>query len=127
MKIAVIIARVLLGLEFIVFGLNAFLHFMPMPPIPGDAGTFVGILFTSHYVIAVALLQVVGGALLLAGRFVPLGLTLLGPIIVNIFLFHLLLAPSGLPMAIIVVLLESFLIWAYRSAFAGLFAARQDV
>lgn len=127
MKIAVIIARVLLGLEFVVFGSNAFLHFMPMPPIPGDAGIFLRILFTSHYVVAVALLQVAGGALLLAGRFVPLGLVLLGPIIVNILLFHLLLLPSGLPMAIIVVLLESFLIWAYRSAFAGLFAARQDV
>lgn len=127
MKIAVIIARILLGLDFVVFGSNAFLHFLPMPAIPGDAGTFLGVLFNSHYLIAIALLEVIGGALLLAGRFVPLGLTLLGPIIVNIFLFHLLLAPSGLPMALMVVLLEAFLIWAYRSAFAGLFAARTGV
>ena len=127
MKIAVIIARILLGLDFVVFGSNAFLHFLPMPAIPGDAGTFLGVLFNSHYLIAIALLEVIGGALLLAGRFVPLGLTLLGPIIVNIFLFHLLLAPSGLPMALMVVLLEAFLIWAYRSAFAGLFAARPGV
>ena len=124
MKIAVLVARILLGMLFLLFGSNAFLHFLPIPTIPGDAGTFMGVLFTSHYVIAVALLEVAGGVLLVAGRYVPLGLTLLGPIIVNIFLFHLLLAPSGLPIAIVVLLLEGFLIWAYWSAFAGLFAAR---
>ena len=62
--------------------------------------------------------------MLLAARFVPLGLTLLAPILVNIFLFHMLLAPSGLPVAIICVLLEAFLIWAYRRSFEGLFVTR---
>ena len=124
MKVAVLAARILLGLIFLVFGLNAFLHFMPMQPLPGDAGRFAGILFTSRYLFVVALIQVVSGDLLLVGRFVPLGLTLLGPVIVNIFLFHLLLAPAGLPLALVCVVLEAFLIWAYRRAFEGLFAAR---
>ncbi len=124
MKVAVLVARILLGLIFLVFGLNIFLHFMPMQPLPGDAGKFAGLLFTSHYLLAVGILEVVSGLLLLIGRFVPLGLTLLGPVIVNIFLFHLLMAPSGLPLALVCVVLEALLIWAYRRAFEGLFAAR---
>jgi putative oxidoreductase len=78
MKIAVLIARILLGLLFLVFGLNGFLHFIPMPPPAGLAGQYMGALFVSHYLVVVFLLQVVGGALLLAGRYIPLGLLLLG-------------------------------------------------
>src|SRR5712671_7648069 len=103
MKIAIIIARSLLGLVFVVFGSNMFLHFIPMPPPPeGPARDFMTALFMSHYVYVVGALQVVGGLLLLAGRWVPLGLTLLGPVIVNILCFHILMAPSGLPMALVV-------------------------
>src|SRR5829696_9107434 len=80
MKIAVIIVRTLLGLAFVVFGLNAFLQFMPAPPPEGLAGDFTKALFVSHYFYVVAVLQIAGGALLLIGRFVPLGLTLLGPV-----------------------------------------------
>lgn len=127
MKIAAIVARILLGLPFVVFGLNGFLHFIPMQPMPGDAGTFAGLLYTSHYLVVVSLVEFIGGALLLAGRFVPLGLTLLGPVIVNILLFHAFFAPSGLMVALVCVLLELFLIWAYRKAFEGLFAARPSV
>ena len=120
MKIATIIARGLLGLIFVVFGLNAFLQFMPMPPPKGLAGDFVKALFVSHYFYVVAILQILGGAFLLSGRFVPLGLTLLGPVIVNILLFHIFLEPSGLALAIVVSALALFLLWAYRAAFAGL-------
>ena len=121
MKIAAIIARVLLGLVFLVFGSNIFLHFIPMPPLPATlAGDFSKALMQSHYIYVVGLLQVIGGLLLLIGRYVPLGLTLLGPVIVNILLFHIFLDRSGLPMAIIVAVLALFLLWRYRTNFAGL-------
>ena len=120
MKILTIIARSLLGLIFVVFGLNAFLQFIHMPPPQGLAGDFMKALFVSHYYYVVAVLQIAGGAILLLGRFVPLGLTLLGPVIVNILLFHLFLQPSGLPLALVVSVLALFLLWANRRAFAGL-------
>jgi putative oxidoreductase len=121
MKIIVPIARVLAGLVFVVFGLNIFLQFLHQPPPPsGPAGGFVKALFVSHYLYAVGALQVIGGALLLAGRFVPLGLTLLGPVIVNILLFHILLNPTGLPIAIVVAVLALIVLWNYRASFAGL-------
>ena len=121
MKIATIIARILLGLVFVVFGSNAFLHFIPMPPPPpGLAGEYLHAFVESGYIYAIGGLQVIGGLLLLIGRFVPLGLTILGAIIVNIWLFHGLLAPQGFEPAIIVTLLELFLVWRYRDAFAGI-------
>jgi len=120
MKIVIIIVRSLLGLMFVVFGLNGFLQFMKMPPPQGLAGDFVKAMFMSHYFYVVAALQIVGGALLLTGRFAPLGLTLLGPVIVNILLFHIFLEPTGLPMALVVSAVALFLLWAYRQAFSGL-------
>ena len=123
MKILTIIVRSLLGLTFVVFGLNAFLQFIPLPPPQGLAGDFMKALFVSHYFYVVAILQIVGGALCLLGRFVPLGLTLLCPVIVNILLFHIFLEPSGLPLAVVVSVLALFLLWAYRQSFGGLFKA----
>lgn len=121
MKIATTIARVLLGLVFAVFGSNIFLHFLPMPPLPATlAGDFSKALMQSHYIYVVGLLQVTGGVLLLIGRYVPLALTLLGPVIVNILLFHIFLDPSGLAIALIVSVLALFLLWRYRTHFAGL-------
>ena len=124
MRILVIIVRSLLGLAFVVFGLNAFLQFMPAPPPEGLAGDFTKALFVSRYFYVIAILQIVGGALLLLGRFVPLGLTLLGPVIVNILLFHIFLEPKGLAVAVVVSALALFLLWAYRSAFRGLIQSR---
>jgi uncharacterized membrane protein YphA (DoxX/SURF4 family) len=124
MKIATIIARLLLGFIFVVFGSNIFLHFIPMPPpAPTLVGDFSKALFLSYYLHVVGALQVIGGALLLIGRFVPLGLTLLGPVIVNIDLVHILMDPSGLPMAALISFLAIFLLWRYRDAFAGLLRA----
>src|SRR5882672_7829440 len=103
MKTATIISRVLLGLILVTFGLNMSLNLIPMPPPPeGPAREFMTALFMSHYVYVVGALQVVGGLILLSGRWMPLGLTLLGPVIVNIVCFHVLMAPAGLPMAIVV-------------------------
>ncbi len=120
MRILFLIARLLLGLVFVFFGLNGFLHFVPMQPPTGLAGQFLGALAASHALVVIAALQVIGGLLLLVGRFVPLGLTLLGPIVVNILLFHLLMDPTGLPIALFVVLLWLISAWAVRGAFAGI-------
>ncbi|HXC34493.1 MAG TPA: DoxX family membrane protein, partial [Candidatus Acidoferrales bacterium] len=76
MKIATIITRSLLGFVFVVFGSNKFLHFMPMPPMSGEAGAFMGAMFVTHYLYVVAAFEVIGGLLLLTGRYGPLGLTL---------------------------------------------------
>lgn len=121
MKIVTIIARVLLGLIFVVFGSNIFLHFIPMPPPKDDlAGKFGMALFLSHYIYVVGALQVIGGLLLLIGKFVPLGLTLLGPVIVNILLFHILMNPSGIVPGAVAAVLALIVLYGYRSAFAGL-------
>ena len=121
MKIATIITRSLLGLIFVVFGANMFLNFIHMPPPPeGPAREFFTALFMSHYIYVIGALQVVGGLLLFTGRWTPLGLTLVGPVIVNIVAFHALMAPAGLPMAMVVSLLALFLLWRYRENFAGL-------
>jgi len=126
MKIAVSIARILLGLMFLVFGLNGFLHFIPMPPPAGLAGQYMGALFVSHYLVAVFAVEVVGGALFLANRFVPLALILLGPVIVNIVLFHSLLAPEGLPLALLSALLWLVVFAGVRKAFAGVFVQQVE-
>ena len=126
MKIATIIVRVLLGLIFVFFGSNGFLHFLPMPPLPqGVAGEYLHSFFASGYVYVISGFQVFGGLLLLIGRFVPLGLTILCAIIVNIWAFHLLMAPepAGLVPAIVVTILELFLIWRFHDAFAGILRA----
>jgi len=121
MKIATIIARNLLGVIFVLFGSNLFLHFIPMPPPPeGPARDFMTALFVSHHLDVIGALQVAGGILLLTGRWAPLGVTLLGPVIVNILAFHALMAPAGLGMAAVVSALALFLVWRYRENFAGL-------
>jgi hypothetical protein len=124
MRIPSIIARYLLGLIFLVFGLNGFLHFIPMPPPKGLAAQFGGAIFVSHYWVVIFGLQVIGGLLLLVNRFVPLALVLLGPVIVNIFFFHALMAPEGLPLAIVVVVLWVILALRYKQNLAGIFVQR---
>jgi putative oxidoreductase len=119
------ILRILLGLIFLVFGLNLFLHFMPNPPEPPAAADFLGALFKSGYLFPLlGATQVVAGVLLLIGMMVPFALLLLAPVIVHILMFHLFLAPAGLPVALVVVVLEVILAWMYRDAFAPLFSAR---
>ena len=125
MKIITVIARFLLGFIFLVFGLNGFLHFIPAPPPPsGTAGQFVGALFVSHYLVPVFLLQIISAVLLLVNRYVPLALTLLAPIIVNILLIHILMLPSGLPLALVVTVLWVVVFLSVRFAFVGLFQQR---
>ena len=122
MRYAILVARILLGLIFLVTGANHIVPFLPMPPMTGDAGTFGTILFTHGVFRTIGLIDVVAGILLLVGRFVPLGLTLLGPIIVNILLFTVMIQHGNPGLAIVLVLLEAFLIFAYRASFAGIFS-----
>jgi hypothetical protein len=124
MKLVSTIARYLLGAIFLVFGLNGFLHFIPMSPPSGLAGQFVGALHDSHYMVVVFLLQVIPAVLLLIGLYVPLALTLLAPVIVNIICFHAFMAPEGLPLAIVVAVLWLLSYWNVRAAFSGLFQPR---
>lgn len=125
MKIVPTIARVLLGLIFTVFGLNGFLHFIPMGPMPtGPAGEFIAVLSQSHYMAVVFLLELVPGILLLSNRYVPLALTVLAPVIVNIDLFHAFMAPAGLPLAIVASVLWIVVAYSVRSVFLGLFQQR---
>ena len=124
MKTASVIARYLAGVIFLVFGLNGFLNFIPMPPPGGIAGQFMGALYASHYLWVIFGFQIIAGALLLVNRFVPLAVAVLAPLIVNILVFHTLMAPSGLPLALFVAVLWAVIFVDVRPAFAGLFQAR---
>jgi hypothetical protein len=124
MRTASTIARYLAGVIFLVFGLNGFLHFIPLPPPDGVAGQFMGALYVSHYLAVIFGFQVLAAVLLLANRFVPLALAILAPVIVNILSFHALMAPSGLPQAVLVTVLWTLIFADVRPAFAGLFQAR---
>jgi putative oxidoreductase len=124
MKTSSTIARYLAGLIFLVMGLNGFLNFIPLPPPPGIAGQFMGALYTSHYLWVIFAFEVIPGVLLLANRYVPLALALLAPVIVNILTFHVLMAPSGLPMALLAVVLWIVVFVDFRPAFSGLFQSR---
>jgi uncharacterized membrane protein YphA (DoxX/SURF4 family) len=118
-------SRLLLGLIFLVNGLNGFLQFLPMPAMPGDAMAFAGALMKTGYFFPLfKTIEITAGALLLAGVAVPFALTLLAPIIVNIAAFHLFLAPAALPMVAVLLAIELHLAWTHRAAFAPLFARK---
>jgi uncharacterized membrane protein YphA (DoxX/SURF4 family) len=118
-------ARILLGLVFFVFGLNFFLHFIPQPPMSGPPADFAGAMMATGYLfVLVKVTEVASGALLLAGRFVPLALALLAPVVVNIVAFHAFLAPSGIAVPLVVLALEVFLAWSYRGAYAPMLGAK---
>ena len=113
-----LIARVLLGLIFFVFGLNGFFHFIPQPPPPPAAGAFAGaLLATGYFFPLLKTVETLSGALLLVGRYVPLALAALAPIVVNILAFHAFLYPGGIGVPLLVIVLEVFLAWSYRSSF----------
>lgn len=121
------VARVLLGLIFLVMGLNGFLDFLPHPttPFPAGATAFLGALYATGYMTPlVSGVQAIAAVLLLSNRFVPLALALLAPVIVNIVAFHLFLAPSGIALGIVVLVLELYLAWAYRAAYGSMLAMR---
>jgi putative oxidoreductase len=126
MRIASLIAQYLAGVIFLVFGLNGFLNFIPLPPPGGIAGQFMGALFASHYLWVIFGFQVLAGILLLVNRYVPLAVAILAPVLVNILTFHVSMAPSGLPLALFVTVLWAVIFADVRSAFTGLFQSRVE-
>ena len=126
MKYVVLVSRILLGLMFFIFGLNGLLHFLPMKYPTGDALTWMSLMSAHHWLNFVAVVQVIGGLLILVGRFVPLGIALLAPIIVNILLYHFLFWPHGIAPALIAALLELILLSAYWRSFAPLFVPNPE-
>jgi putative oxidoreductase len=122
MKIVAAIARYLLGILFLVFGSNAFLHFIPMGPMPGGVmGQFSGALYTSGYVYVIGFFQVVPAILLLINRYVPLAVTLLGPMIFNILVVHTLMAPASIGPGAFAAICWFLVFWRAFSALKGIF------
>ncbi len=120
MRLVVPIARTLFGLLFVVFGLNFFFNFMPLPPMEGAPAAFMGALFATGYMFPmIKVTEIVAGLMLLSGRFVPLGLVLLAPVLVNIAAFHVFLTPGEVGMSAVLVAIEAFLAWSYRDSFRG--------
>jgi putative oxidoreductase len=128
MKLLVFAARFMLGLLFFVFGLNHIFNngLLHLPPLTGDGGMLMGLMFAHKWFIFYGFVEAAAGLMLLFGRYVPLGLTLLAGIIVNIALFHVTVALPGIKMAVFMVLGELILVYAYRASFAGIFAARAE-
>ena len=124
MKIVAIIARILLGLTFFIFGLNGFLNFISAPPMTGTAGAFVGALISSHFVWLVSGTQLIAGVLLLTNQFVPLALALLAPVLANILTYHLTMQMTGMPIALFTTLLWAILMWRFRGYFTSLFVQK---
>ena len=123
-----VICRLFLGLIFFVFGLNGFLHFIPMGPMPaGLAGQFFVVMTQSHYMVPVSGLQLICGILLLINQFVPLALTLLAPIIVNILIFHITMQPAGLPPGMVALILWIVVASRLWSHFAPLLTQKTSV
>jgi uncharacterized membrane protein YphA (DoxX/SURF4 family) len=117
--------RVLMGLIFCVTGLNGFLNFLPQMAMPEPAINFFGAMVKTGYLIQLIMgTQLLVGLLLVTNRFVPLALALIAPIVVNIVAFHIFLAPSGLPLALVVLVLEVYLAWAYRNTYRPMLAMR---
>jgi putative oxidoreductase len=127
MRVASVVARLLLGFVFLIFGLNGFLHFLPMPAPTGVLGQFFGALSASSYLTVIFLFQVIPAAFLLIDRYVPLALAVLAPVIVNIVCIHIFMDPSGIPLAVLVAALWVVVYFDNRSAFAGLFQQRGQV
>jgi uncharacterized membrane protein YphA (DoxX/SURF4 family) len=126
-RYAIATGRVLLGLLFLMTGLDGFLHFIPQPttPVPEGAAALGLAFMKSGYLLQlIAATEAVGGALLVANRFVPLALVILAPVIVNIVAFHVFLAPAGLGLAIVISIVEIAVAWQHRAAFRAVLAAR---
>lgn len=125
MKYAVILARTLLALIFVVFGLNFWLNFIPMPNTtpPPPVASFMAAVFTTGYLAAVKVCEVLGGALVATGRFTPVGLLILGPVILNILFFDAFLAKAFNPVSTLAAVLAVFLVWSERRRFAPLVKA----
>jgi putative oxidoreductase len=121
-KIVYLVARIVLGLIFFVFGLNDILNFIPTPPLTGLIADFTTLFMRSHYLAYVGVFQVAAGALLLLNRYVPLAIAVLAPVLANILFIHLAMQPQGLPPAILATVLWAIVFWPNRAVYAPIFA-----
>ena len=126
MKLATVVARILQGLIFTVFGLNLLFNFLPMPMPHGEAGAMMLLMYSHKWLVFYGCVETAAGLMLLFNRFVVLSLTLLAGLIVNIMLFHLTLAPEGVLPGLVTGVLEVFLVYAYRDSFEKIFAAKHE-
>jgi putative oxidoreductase len=126
LRITTVVARILLGLLFCFTSLIGFIFFTfsPPPAMPGLAGIFSDVLFRSHWQQFVDAVELIAGVFLLANRYVPLALTLLGAVIANILVFHITMQPQGLPLPLFALALWLFLAWRYRSSLAPIFVQK---
>ena len=124
MKMVATIARYLLGVGLLIFGANAFLSFMPAPEYPGEAGQFLGLLYTAGYFSIIGILKIVSGLMLVIGRFVPLGLVLIGPVLVNILIFHFVFDPASIGAGAVFSVLWFLVFFQYKESFSGIFESQ---
>ncbi len=121
MQKLVLVARILLGLIFVVFSSNYFFGFFELPPPSPEGGLFISAIIGTGYLFTfMKIVELLAGILLLAGKLVPLALTVLAPIILNIFLFHIFLDMGGLILGLLLLALELFLAYSYRGTFAAI-------
>ena len=127
LRIPVVIAKAILGTTFIIFGANGFLHFLSVPPpTSASAAQFLRLLESTGYLKVVKALEIIGGGLILGGRLAPLGLLILGPILVNIALYDLLMDPKGLPLVIVLGALTLLIGHRHKEHFAPFARAHRD-
>ncbi len=125
MKILSLVARLLMALTFLFFGLNGLFHFLPPPPMaPSPATSFLQSMMETHYFVPISLLEVLCGILFAFNRYVPLALTLICPVLVNILMFHAFMSPSGILPGLLVMICWLIVYWAHRSAFKGILAQK---
>jgi len=116
------VLRIILGLILLIFGANKFFNFLPMPPMEGAAGEFMGALFVAGYMFPlIALTEIVAGALLILNKWVGLAMILASTIIVNIVAFHLVLAPSGIGLGAVMLIIIVLLYYSKWHKFKTLF------
>jgi putative oxidoreductase len=124
MKKVTPVASIVLGLVFVIFGLNFFLKFLPIPSPPADspAAQFMGAMYVTGMLAGIKILEIAGGVLVAIPRTRNIGLLVLGPIVVNILLFNILIAPGGWtqPPVLLITVLSAFLLWAGRRQFKQL-------
>ena len=120
------VARILMGVLFLITGLNGFLRFLPQPStMPQGAAAFGAALMNTGYMFPLIMgTQTIVGVLLLVNRFVPLALVLIAPVVVNIIGFHVFLAPAGIGPGLVALGLEIYLVWAYRNSYRTMLAPR---
>ncbi len=129
MKTLTVISRLVLGIIYLVFGLDYFLHFIPYQPAHTGAAAALknGLMEAGYIYPMMKTIQMVGGISLIVNRYTPFSAVVLFPISLNVFLFHTILAPSAWLMGVLLLLPNLFLGYAYRKYYSGMFVRKAEV